>query len=239
MWKLSQLRVRPRIVRIALDHPALSVGLPAFQPALKPGGQLPEDLRVLQDPQALVPGGWVGKRWPSRHRHHHALEEAVKVKGTDAKLVQTASGDVALVSMTAKIISILSAKMANLVPGGGVWLNTQRPEWNDANNALAGYGLSMVTLCYMRRFMAFLLDLYRASPVNEFSIPAETADFFLALGSQYRANDPSTLQTPTARRAFSAGRAVRNREHRAIAGLALGLGLLALWRAACGDRRAR
>ena len=36
-------------------------------------------------------------------------------------------------------------KLSNLVPGGGVWLNTQRPEWNDANNALAGWGLSVVT----------------------------------------------------------------------------------------------
>ncbi len=32
-------------------------------------------------------------------------------------------------------------------------MNTRRPEWNDANNALVGYGLSMVTLCYLRRFL--------------------------------------------------------------------------------------
>ena len=30
-------------------------------------------------------------------------------------------------------------------------MNTQRPEWNDANNALAGFGLSMVTACQLRR----------------------------------------------------------------------------------------
>ena len=50
----------------------------------------------------------------------------------------------------------LLAKLGNLVPDGGIWMNTQRPEWNDANNALVGYGLSMVTLCYLRRYVGFL-----------------------------------------------------------------------------------
>ena len=40
----------------------------------------------------------------------------------------------------------LLVKLTNLVPDSGIWLNTQRPEWNDANNALAGWGLSLVTL---------------------------------------------------------------------------------------------
>ena len=38
-------------------------------------------------------------------------------------------------------------------------MNTQRPEWNDANNALAGGGVSVVTLCYLRRYLAFLADM--------------------------------------------------------------------------------
>ena len=38
-------------------------------------------------------------------------------------------------------------------------MNTQRPEWNDANNALVGKGLSVVTLCYLRRFIVFFKDL--------------------------------------------------------------------------------
>ncbi|MBO5012855.1 MAG: hypothetical protein J6C57_02325, partial [Paludibacteraceae bacterium] len=44
----------------------------------------------------------------------------------------------------------------------GIWMNTLRPEWNDANNALVGNGASMVTLYYMRRFVAFLIDLYQS-----------------------------------------------------------------------------
>ena len=42
-------------------------------------------------------------------------------------------------------------------------MNTQRPEWNDANNALAGYGLSMVTACQLRRHVALLREIYRES----------------------------------------------------------------------------
>jgi len=43
-------------------------------------------------------------------------------------------------------------------------LNTQRPEWNDANNALVGHGLSMVTLYYMRRYLTFLQTLLADQP---------------------------------------------------------------------------
>ena len=48
------------------------------------------------------------------------------------------------------------AKISNFVPGAGIWLNTQRPEWNDANNALVGNGVSMVTLCHLERYLGIL-----------------------------------------------------------------------------------
>ena len=38
-------------------------------------------------------------------------------------------------------------------------MNTQRPEWNDANNALVGKGLSVVTLAYLRRALTLAGDL--------------------------------------------------------------------------------
>ncbi len=65
-------------------------------------------------------------------------------------------GEVRLVSLGEKLLVPLLVKLSNLVPGGGIWLNTQRPEWNDANNALAGWGLSMVTVGYLRRYVVFL-----------------------------------------------------------------------------------
>jgi hypothetical protein len=75
--------------------------------------------------------------------------------GSDGKLLLS-GGAVVHVGLVEKLLVAALAKMSNFVPGGGIWLNTQRPEWNDANNALVGYGVSMVTLCYLQRFLAFL-----------------------------------------------------------------------------------
>ena len=70
--------------------------------------------------------------------------------------------------MMEKLLVSILAKLANFVPGGGIWMNTQRPEWNDANNALVGGGLSVVTLCYLRRELAFLRGIVKdAAPVAE------------------------------------------------------------------------
>ncbi len=76
--------------------------------------------------------------------------------GTDGKLIWTEEGSPLRANLAEKILLTVLTKMSNLVPGGGVWMNTQRPEWNDANNALVGNGLSMVTLYYLRRFMRFM-----------------------------------------------------------------------------------
>jgi len=133
---------------------------------------------------------------------HAEIMRAERDFGSDARLLRTGTGEVDLVSMTAKLLQIVLAKMANLVPGGGIWLNTQRPEWNDANNALAGYGLSVVTLCYLRRFMVFLSELYKTEPNRTFAVPAETARFFSELVELYGSTDPTALADSAARRAF-------------------------------------
>ena len=87
------------------------------------------------------------------------VDERVAALGADGKLVQDAAGEVYQVNLLEKLIVPLLAKLGNLVIDGGIWLNTQRPEWNDANNALVGQGLSMVTLYHMRRYVQFLADL--------------------------------------------------------------------------------
>ena len=87
------------------------------------------------------------------------IAERVATLGGDGKLILDATGEVYLVNLAEKLITPLLAKLGNLVVGGGIWLNTQRPEWNDANNALVGGGLSMVTLCYMRRYIRMLQTL--------------------------------------------------------------------------------
>ena len=57
-------------------------------------------------------------------------------------------------------------------------MNTQRPEWNDANNALVGYGVSMVTLCYMRRYLDFCAELFTRVKQDGFELSTEVANQF-------------------------------------------------------------
>ena len=87
------------------------------------------------------------------------IEKRVEKIGADGKLVLDGNGDVYQVNLLEKLLVPLLSKLGNLVIDGGIWLNTQRPEWNDANNALVGQGLSMVTLCYLRRYICFFQDL--------------------------------------------------------------------------------
>ena len=85
-----------------------------------------------------------------------ALREKV---GADGLLLRNSSGELVRATLTEKLLIPAIVKLANLVPGGGVWMNTQKPEWNDANNALAGCGLSVVTAGYLMRYVKFLKDL--------------------------------------------------------------------------------
>jgi len=89
-------------------------------------------------------------------KRHAAIVADVPSLGADARLLRDAAGDVCLVTLAEKLLLPLLVKLTNLVPGGGIWLNTQRPEWNDANNALAGWGLSVVTLGAVYRYLNFL-----------------------------------------------------------------------------------
>lgn len=91
------------------------------------------------------------------HKHIFAL---LPTYGQDARLVMDKHEQPLLVTFTEKVLITLLTKLSNFIPEAGVWMNTLRPEWNDANNALVGYGTSMVTLCYMRRFVGFLKQLY-------------------------------------------------------------------------------
>lgn len=110
----------------------------------------------------------------------HALEQLtekrVKQIGSDGKLVFSGSEPLK-VNLTEKLLVTFLAKMSNYIPEGGIWLNTQRPEWNDANNALVGNGVSMVTLYYMRRFASSMMDLF-SNGENDFTINKEVGDFF-------------------------------------------------------------
>jgi hypothetical protein len=95
------------------------------------------------------------------------IKKKVKEKGTDGKLLWTKKGEIYEVNLTEKILVSLLAKLGNFIPEAGIWMNTQRPEWNDANNALVGSGVSMVTLYYLRRFVAYCLSIFDPAKSND------------------------------------------------------------------------
>ncbi len=101
--------------------------------------------------------------------------------GGDGKLVPDAGGNVYLVNLSEKLLVTLLARLSGFIPGGGIWMNTQRPEWNDANNALVGYGVSMVTLCYVRRFVGVVADLFADLPHETLELSEEVAGFLEAI----------------------------------------------------------
>ncbi len=106
------------------------------------------------------------------------LRQAVEQDGGDAKLVHNQNGSIHRVGLTEKLLTLSLAKLGNFVPDGGIWLNTQRPEWNDANNALVGNGLSMVTACYLYRWFGFLGDWYTRQSCDAFEVSTEVKALF-------------------------------------------------------------
>lgn len=96
--------------------------------------------------------------------------------GADACMLKTKKDDqIYRVNLTEKILVTVLSKLSNFIPEAGIWLNTQRPEWNDANNALVGNGASMVTLYYMRRALHFLDQFLSDVSVENVSISEEVA----------------------------------------------------------------
>ena len=104
------------------------------------------------------------------------INERVNAFGADGKLILDDDDNVYQVNLLEKLLVPLLAKLGNLVVDGGIWLNTQRPEWNDANNALVGQGLSMVTLYYMRRYLSFLRELLNDGS-GTIALSAEVGDW--------------------------------------------------------------
>ncbi|NYI41069.1 hypothetical protein [Demequina lutea] len=113
-----------------------------------------------------------------------AMARAERI-GSDGKAVLGADGDLLRANLTEKLLIVALSKLSNFVPGGGIWMNTQRPEWNDANNALVGNGVSMVTLCHLRRYLAFLDEQFAASGLDEVEISAPVARFLRAVAAAF------------------------------------------------------
>ena len=98
--------------------------------------------------------------------------------GADGALLRDENFFIYKVNLIEKLLATVLAKVSNFIPEGGIWLNTQRPEWNDANNALVGNGVSMVTLNYLNRFINFFEKIVSKSATEEVLISSELAAFF-------------------------------------------------------------
>lgn len=87
--------------------------------------------------------------------YNKTITQRVESIGADGRLLPAEDGNVHHANLSEKLLVLVLVRLTNFIPGGGIWMNTQRPEWNDANNALVGNGVSVVTLSYLRRLLAF------------------------------------------------------------------------------------
>ncbi len=163
LQKLMEIsnKFHPGQLQLFLDRPILSYANIPYR--IKPYPNL------IKDPYNTI-------------QFDHAIENEIKERvisiGTDGKLMVTANGQVLHRSLAEKLLILLLAKLVNFVPEGGIWMNTQRPEWNDANNALVGKGLSVVTLGYLRRYVVFCDELLNQAPPMDLQISQEVVQLF-------------------------------------------------------------
>jgi hypothetical protein len=183
-------------------------------------------LRLLESVEKFQPG-WCAKRLADSHyvyadipyrivgyddmlrnpretigydeQHAARIRERVERIGSDGKLLQDKSG-LMRVGLLEKLLVPMLAKLANFVPGAGIWMNTQRPEWNDANNALVGYGVSVVTNGYLYRYARFLREQLAAVLEHQsYELSEAVAVWLLDQVNHLEGGDPQSLVTAAAR----------------------------------------
>ncbi len=112
------------------------------------------------------------------HEWEKLINQRKQAIGADGALLNSNDKEIYHVNFIEKILATVLAKMSNFIPEGGIWMNTQRPEWNDANNALVGNGVSMVTLYYLRRFLKFFQHILENSNLENIKISNEMVEFY-------------------------------------------------------------
>lgn len=139
---------------------------------------------LVQDPKSTI-----------RYDEESAARSSARVGtvGGDGRLLCDGEGEVHLTTLAEKILVPALAKLSNFVPGGGIWMNTQRPEWNDANNALVGFGLSMVTLSQLRRYLHHLRGLFDGAGPDGFPMSTEVTTWLRAVAVAMGETRPGEL----------------------------------------------
>lgn len=159
------------------------------------------------------------------HEAEELTESRVAKVGSDGKLIWDKSDTVYLVNLTEKLLVTLLAKLSNFIPEGGIWLNTQRPEWNDANNALVGNGVSMVTLYYIRRYVTFCQQLFSSLGSSDIAISSEVHQLFKGIKETFEKHESKlsgAITDETRRRIMDelgkAGETYRNQVYKGFSG---------------------
>ena len=116
------------------------------------------------------------------------IRNEVDREGADGALLKDKNGAIHTVNYMEKILATVLSKISNFIPEGGIWMNTQRPEWNDANNALVGNGVSMVTLYYLRRCLSFLLGSLESTSISSIKVSSELEIFFREIDQALRSH---------------------------------------------------
>lgn len=155
------------------------LGLARFTYADVPYRIVPYD-RLVADPKSTIEFDEEAAR---------RTDERVRSVGADGKLVWR-GGSIHLVTLAEKLLVPALAKLSNFVPGGGIWMNTQRPEWNDANNALVGNGLSMVTTYHLRRYLGYARRILIESNLTEMELSNEVATWLSSVTEVLRSAAP-------------------------------------------------
>ena len=119
------------------------------------------------------------------HRIRHDRSEI----GADGALLRDENRFIVKANFVEKILATTLAKLSNFIPEGGIWMNTQRPEWNDANNALVGNGVSMVTLYYLRRFLNFFDNVFAKVNSETVEVSNELLEFFNAVTDAFKTHE--------------------------------------------------
>lgn len=128
---------------------------------------------------------------------HEKIMARCEVLGADGKLAYAPDGNPIRANLTEKLLLPLLTKLYNFIPEAGIWLNTQRPEWNDANNALVGNGVSMVTLYYIRRYISFFQDLFAKVDLESYELNKPVADLMEGIGQILVAHQDKLQRTFT------------------------------------------
>ncbi|GAB4398227.1 MAG: hypothetical protein OHK0053_16450 [Microscillaceae bacterium] len=131
------------------------------------------------------------------HESEKQIQARIQALGADGALLTNQKEEIHRVNFAEKILATLLSKLSNFIPEGGIWMNTQRPEWNDANNALVGNGVSMVTLYYLRRFLKFFQSVLQKAAPQNLEISSELHAFFAQIVETFTKYRPALSEPIT------------------------------------------